>query len=41
MLVPPPPPWMGTNIADGNQQNISHLVLLQTSEHIPQGTHKH
>ena len=35
MLVPT---WMGTNMADGNQQKICYRVLVQKREFIPRGT---
>ena len=38
MLVPT---WMSTNVANGNQQNICYVVLVQKREFIPRGTHKH
>ena len=38
MLVPT---WMGTNIADGNLQNICYRVLVQGRKFIPRGIHKH
>ena len=38
MLVPT---WMGTNMADGNQQKHLLPSLLQKREFISRGTHKH
>ena len=38
MLVPT---WMGTNMADGNQQKHLLPSLVPKREFIPQGTHKH
>ena len=35
------PTWMGTNMADGNQQKHLLPSLLQKREFISRGTHKH
>ena len=35
------PTWMGTNMVDGNQQNICYRVLVQVREFVARGTHKH